>query len=78
MTQSGHSNACAVLILRDRVARTSAVGGPQMVVDRVIHYSDDSTSVYCVWFENDRKQEFASRLAGSKSTAHGTNSFSRR
>ena len=32
-------------------------GGPQMVVDRVIHYSDDSTSVYCVWFENDRKQE---------------------
>jgi uncharacterized protein YodC (DUF2158 family) len=32
-------------------------GGPQMVVDRMIHYSDNSTSVYCVWFENDRKQE---------------------
>ena len=32
-------------------------GGPQIVVNRVIHYSDDSTSVYCVWFENNRKQK---------------------
>ena len=32
-------------------------GGPQMVVDRVIYYSDDSTSVCCVWFDNDKKQE---------------------
>jgi uncharacterized protein YodC (DUF2158 family) len=32
-------------------------GGPQMVVDRVIHYSDDSTSIYCVWFENGTELE---------------------
>ena len=38
-------------------------GGPQMVVDRVIHYSDDSTSVSCVWFEN-KEQEYSFRRAG--------------
>jgi uncharacterized protein YodC (DUF2158 family) len=32
-------------------------GGPRMTVDRVMHYSDDSTSVYCVWFDDDKKQE---------------------
>ena len=32
-------------------------GGPKMVVDRVIHYSDDSTSVYCVWFDDTEKNE---------------------
>ena len=32
-------------------------GGPIMVLDCVIHYSDDSTSVYCVWFDNNKKQE---------------------
>ena len=32
-------------------------GGPKMIVDRVVHYSDDSTSVYCVWFDDNKKQE---------------------
>jgi uncharacterized protein YodC (DUF2158 family) len=32
-------------------------GGPKMIVDRVVHYSDDSTSIYCVWFDNNKKQE---------------------
>jgi uncharacterized protein YodC (DUF2158 family) len=32
-------------------------GGPKMIVDRVVHYSDDSTSVYCVWFDNNEKKE---------------------
>jgi uncharacterized protein YodC (DUF2158 family) len=31
-------------------------GGPKMN-DRVVHYSDDSTSIYCVWFDNNKKQE---------------------
>ena len=30
-------------------------GGPKMIVDRVVHYSDDSTSVYCVWFDDNKK-----------------------
>jgi hypothetical protein len=34
-----------------------------MVVDRVIHYSDDSTSVCCVWFDNDKNKNLASRRA---------------
>jgi uncharacterized protein YodC (DUF2158 family) len=32
-------------------------GGPKMVVDRVKYFSDDSASVYCVWFENNKKLE---------------------
>ena len=33
-------------------------GGPKMVVDRVKYFSDDSASVYCVWFENNKKLEY--------------------
>jgi uncharacterized protein YodC (DUF2158 family) len=32
-------------------------GGPKMIVDRLVHYSDDSTSVYCVWFDGGSKRE---------------------
>ena len=32
-------------------------GGPQMVVDRVKYFSDDSASVYCTWFDGSRKEE---------------------
>jgi len=32
-------------------------GGPRMIVDRVVHFSDDSTSVYCVWFDDTEKNE---------------------
>ena len=32
-------------------------GGPKMVVDRVKYFSDDSASVYCVWFVGSEKQE---------------------
>ena len=32
-------------------------GSPKMIVDRVVHYSDDRTSVYCIWFEDNKKQE---------------------
>ena len=32
-------------------------GGPKMVVDRVKYFSDDSASVYCVWFVDSNKEE---------------------
>jgi uncharacterized protein YodC (DUF2158 family) len=32
-------------------------GGPKMVVDGVIYFSDDSASVHCVWFVVSKKEE---------------------
>jgi len=37
-------------------------GGPKMIVDRVVHYSDDSTSVYCVWFDDNKKMSVCSQI----------------
>jgi uncharacterized protein YodC (DUF2158 family) len=39
-------------------------GGPQMVVDRVIHYSDESTSICCACLRTTKNKNLASRLAG--------------
>ena len=32
-------------------------GSRKMVVDRVKYFSDDSASVYCVWFVDSNKEE---------------------
>ena len=42
-------------------------GGPRMIIDRVMHYSDDSTSVYCVWFDGGQKENVAFHQMDSSS-----------
>ena len=37
-------------------------GGPKMIVDLVVRYSDESESVHCIWFDNNQKRDCDSVL----------------